>query len=507
MALFHMSASTRPFNMQAASILQYETRISSSSTTFVYESTGGHTITVRGTGFTFGPDGSGRRGTISSLTIDLGSDGSIDARIGGASARLSSLSDDFADAGDPWRDLLRGDDTIYAPFRQGATVFGDAFSVAFRQTVEPGSDRIYGGTLLGQMLIGDVNQVGTHPIDSPGFLDAGPGAGGDDLVVARNTRGMSTLIGDARILTGGEVIGGDDRLVGSNAQKDVIVGDVLKAGSIETDFEPISAPSVTGGNDRIVGQLGNDLLIGDVQELFGRNIDTNPFPEQPVPTKVTGGADIINGGEGADTIVGDVQVIADPGGFNHAFGGNDQLFGDAGNDVIYGDFVGVGSSDTNDAITFGNDQIQGGNGSDTIYGDALAIAANLTDQGGDDTISGGNGNDRIFGNGGQDTISGGAGDDTIVGGSGDDTMTGGAGNDLFVFAAGSGDDTIADFKQPGADRMDLSATAFDFQDINDVYARANTVGTTTTIDLGGGDTVALRNVPDKMTLVAADFIF
>ena len=66
-----------------------------------------------------------------------------------------------------------------------------------------------------------------------------------------------------------------------------------------------------------------------------------------------------------------------------------------------------------------------------------------------------------------------------------------------MFVAGSGDDTITDFKQPGADRMDLSQTTFDFQDINDVYAQATTVGTTTTIDLGGGDTVAVQKCPTK----------
>jgi Ca2+-binding RTX toxin-like protein len=488
MARFDMSASTRPINMQALSLLQFKSLISATSTTYVYQTTGGHTITAKGTGFVIGGEGDPRRGTLTSFSIDLGSDGSIDARFGNASVPFTALRKSDERYPTWWSDLLGGDDTIYAPLRQGATVFGDMFLSEFRRE-EPGSDRIYGGTVYGQMLIGDANQVGLHPIDGPGFLDAGTGKGGDDLIVARNTRGMSTLIGDARFLNGGSVFGGDDRLVGSDRQKDVIVGDVLKTGSFEEDFEAMAVPIVTGGNDRITGRLGHDLLIGDVQELFGRNIDTSSFPEQPVPTEVKGGMDTINGGVGADTIIGDVQIIANPGEFNHAFGGNDRLFGDAGNDIIYGDFVDVGTSGTADAITFGNDQIQGGDGDDTIYGDAAAIAANLTDHGGDDTISGGNGNDIVDGNGG------------------DDTMTGGDGADLFVFVAGSGDDTITDFKQPGADRMDLRATAFDFQDINDVYARASTVGTTTTIDLGGGDTVALPNVPDEMTLVAADFIF
>jgi Ca2+-binding RTX toxin-like protein len=487
MARFDMSASTRPINMQALSLLQFRSLISATSTTYVYQTTGGHTITARGTGFVIGGEGDPRRGTLTSFTIDLGSDGSIDARFGNASMPFTVLRKTDERYPTWWSNLLGGDDTIYAPLRQGATVFGDIFLDI--RGFEPGSDRIYGGTVYGQMLIGDANQIGLHPLDGPGFLDGGPGKGGDDLIVARNTRSMSTLIGDARFLKGGEVIGGDDRLVGSDSQKDVIVGDVLKAGSFEIDFEPIHAPTVTGGNDRIAGRLGNDLLIGDVQELFGQNIDSSSFPEQPVPTEVKGGVDTINGGAGHDTIIGDVQIIANPGEFNHAFGGNDRLFGDAGNDTIYGDFVDVGTSGTADAITFGNDQIQGGDGDDTIYGDARAIAANLTDQGGDDTISGGNGNDTINGNGGNDM------------------MTGGAGADLFVFVAQGGDDTITDFKQPGADRMDLRATDFDFQDINDVYARASTVGTTTTIDLGGGDTVALLNVPDENTLVAADFIF
>jgi VCBS repeat-containing protein len=95
----------------------------------------------------------------------------------------------------------------------------------------------------------------------------------------------------------------------------------------------------------------------------------------------------------------------------------------------------------------GNDTIDGKNGNDTLYGGS-----------GNDTLIGGQGDDTLYGGSGSDTIEGGSGDDAIYGGVGADTLTGDAGNDTFYYLtlADIGD-TITDFKNPGIDKIDLSA--------------------------------------------------
>ncbi len=89
----------------------------------------------------------------------------------------------------------------------------------------------------------------------------------------------------------------------------------------------------------------------------------------------------------------------------------------------------------------------GTSGNDILSGDGSA-----------NSISGGDGNDLLFGNAGNDTLNGGSGKDLLVGGFGNDFMTGGPGNDTFVFAAGSGRDTISDFAL-GQDKIDLAYNA------------------------------------------------
>ncbi len=69
--------------------------------------------------------------------------------------------------------------------------------------------------------------------------------------------------------------------------------------------------------------------------------------------------------------------------------------------------------------------------------------------------SGGALDDRIIGTSGGQVLSGGAGDDVLHDGSGTDTLVGGVGADVFVFAADSTSDTIADFED-GIDQIDLS---------------------------------------------------
>lgn len=89
-------------------------------------------------------------------------------------------------------------------------------------------------------------------------------------------------------------------------------------------------------------------------------------------------------------------------------------------------YVDAAGRDTTYSGGNGNDSIAGGDGADVLYG-----------ENGDDVLDGGSSIDRL---------DGGNGSDLLFGGAGNDFLTGGNGTDVFVFAAGGGRDTIADFK-------------------------------------------------------------
>lgn len=101
-----------------------------------------------------------------------------------------------------------------------------------------------------------------------------------------------------------------------------------------------------GGNDTIIGSIGNDRIFGDA------------------------GTDVLLGGLGNDTITGGA--------------GDDVIVGDAGNDNLNGEA--------------GADTIVGGSGNNTLLGGA-----------GNDLLIGGEDNDLLNGQGGQDRLFGGGG--------------------------------------------------------------------------------------------------
>ena len=114
------------------------------------------------------------------------------------------------------------------------------------------------------------------------------------------------------------------------------------------------------------------------------------------------------------------------------------VVGEAGDNVTAG---GTNKADTFFATPGHDTTYDAGNGNDTVYGNDGA-----------DVLSGGNGNDFVSGGAGIDRLAGGNGDDVLLGGAGDNALAGGNGADVFVIAAGSGRDTIADFK-PGLDHV------------------------------------------------------
>ena len=180
-------------------------------------------------------------------------------------------------------------------------------------------------------------------------------------------------------------------------------------------------------SDVVCGNQGNDLLLGNA------------------------GADTLYGGRNDDVVYGgldDDRLFGDD--------GNDRLSGDAGNDTQ----IGAADSDT----------ITGGDGLDVLLGNA-----------GQDVLLGNAGADTLCGGRDNDTLYGGFDDDLLFGDDGDDLLSGNAGNDTFVFAAGSGRDTITDFA--AGDRIAIAA------------------GMTYTLGANGaGDAVITFSASDEVTL-------
>jgi serralysin len=261
-------------------------------------------------------------------------------------------------------------------------------------------------------------------------------AGGGDFTGVGNAA--------ANVLNGG---GGRDALSGLDGSDTLngAAGDDLLQGGNGTDTlnGGDGADRLLGGwqSDTLFGDAGDDRLIGDVAWL-----------------STVGARDTLQGGAGNDILFGDAETMG-----NGARGGDDRLLGGSGNDVIHGD-----AATTIGATVGGADGLFGEDGNDILYGDGAAMTGGI---------------------GGADRLDGGAGNDVLVGGGGKDVLIGGTGADRFVFAPGSGNDEILDFRAGQGDTIDLSAYG--------VAASAFAVtesSTGLTLHLAGGDTIFLRGV-------------
>ena len=133
----------------------------------------------------------------------------------------------------------------------------------------------------------------------------------------------------------------------------------------------------------------------------------------------------------------------------------------------------------------------GGDGDDLVIGNESGNV--LSGLGGDDTLLGGDG---------VDTLDGGDGKDRLDGGRGNDTLTGGNNEDRFVFARGSGADTIADFGD--GDMIDLTRLkgVDSFKDLKSNHAEQDGDDVVITV---GGDVLTIAGV-DLANLVKGDFL-
>ncbi|ANP47552.1 reprolysin-like metallopeptidase [Candidatus Viadribacter manganicus] len=288
--------------------------------------------------------------------------------------------------------------------------------------------------------------------------------------------------------------------------------------------------------EKVIGGSGNDTLTGDTLD---NRLDG------------LAGADTLDGGAGSDAVLG-----GDGNDTIYASAGNDSLQGQNGNDTFIWtstdgrdtfnggadtdtvNFTGSAVADVADANWNGTEitgllnnalvSIEtinlelgaGGAGGDWLrYNSTVGVTVNLlagTGSGfasitGVENLIGGTGADTLTGDGGANKISGNNGDDIITGGGGNDNLTGGVGNDTFVYAAGSGNDTIVDFDAwavGGQDFLDVSAFGINAGNFAARVAIIDT-GADTVIRIDDTYFITLKNVSGDgdNVITQADFIF
>ncbi|WP_312562522.1 calcium-binding protein [Anaerospora sp.] len=283
------------------------------------------------------------------------------------------------------------------------------------------------------------------------------GSGNDTLVgdsqanVLIGGAGNDTLNGGAGndTLTGGT--GKDKYIIQAGSGHDIITADVsnqedtLVLSDIKSveDFKALS--SVKEGNDLKLILNANDSVtikgwyaegaIGSIQLGNGQVFGYRPGTEGNDTLTGTKSSDIIMGGAGDDIIDGGA--------------GKDAISAGAGNDIIVYD-----AADT---------MIDGGAGIDTLDASASkgAVKLDLSKAGNKFTnienLTGGSGNDTLVGDSQANVLIGGAGNDILNGGAGNDILSGGSGADTYIFAPGSGADTITKDIDNKLDTLDISA--------------------------------------------------
>jgi len=355
-----------------------------------------------------------------------------------------------------------------------------------------GDDRLDGGQGTDALYGGIGND--TYVVDSLSDVIVENANEGTDTVEASITYSLAALSNVENLtLTGTNAIDGT-----GNALDNVIRGNS-------------AANTLNGGtgNDMLYGGAGDDTyVIGDahakVIELAGEGNDT---VQASVDYSLAGMSNIetlmLTGSAVRATGNAEHNILIGTAGSNtlDGAGGGDTMQGGAGNDVYYvrnaGDVIvenaNEGTADTvlaSVSYTLGaTAQVERLAAADSNQTTAINLTGNAWSH-------------LIQGNNGANVLTGGSGNDTLMGYGGNDTLFGGSGADKFVFAHGTGQDTIGDFVT-GTDKIDL--TAIGFASYQDVINATHDVAGNAVIDLGNGDQLTLTGVTTAQ-LHSGDFI-
>ncbi|HEY8576840.1 MAG TPA: LysM peptidoglycan-binding domain-containing protein [Devosia sp.] len=345
------------------------------------------------------------------------------------------------------------------------------------------------GNTLNNVLVGNfaanllTGGAGNDTLDGNAGNDTLIGGTGDDTYVVDTTGDQVTELAGQGADTVQSTI---SYVLGSNVENLTLLGtaDLTATGN--------SLANILVGNDGnnvFRGGGGTDTYYG------GEGIDTVSFADAAEgisfhrnehPSTYTGEAyneyaysiEVVIGTNFADnmTVIDDCITVYGGGGDDHlnTWGEGGFYYGEAGHDTLWGDN--------------GVDHLDGGNDNDLIEG-----------YGGCDILIGGHGADELYGGDDADRLDGGVGFDWLVGGFGDDT---------FVFASGSGEDTIADFTVhaggSSGDVIELQGQTM--TTFAAVMAGATEWNGNTYLHLDGGAEVALNGVTMSQ-LSADDFRF
>jgi serralysin len=392
-----------------------------------------------------------------SLDNYLGGEGGDDYMAGGAGNDIleGSIGNDIMDGG-PGSDSY-GVDSAFDAVRENPNEGFDAVYATFNYALGENIEALY--LVSAEATAGYGNSAGNamYGNANANYFD---GRGGDDYIEG----------------------GGGDDIIDGGIGNDVMVGG---AGSdsyaVDSAFDEVRE-EVNGGFDAVYATF-NYALGANIEGLYLQGAAATAGYGNALGNAIYGNefANYLNGGGGGDYLSGGA--------------GDDILEGDVGNDTADG---GLG----NDAysVESAGDLVREnvGEGNDWVYASLdyvlPANVENLTLRDGG-LVGTGNGlNNRIEGNAAANTLAGGAGNDILIGG---------GGADQFVFAIGSGADTVNDYVD-GADKIAIngySGLTFAGLSITQGPTAADSL-----ITLSDGATITLLGVTTGQ-LTADDFIF
>lgn len=240
-----------------------------------------------------------------------------------------------------------------------------------------------------------------------------------------------------------------------------------------------------GGQDHLYGRGGDDTLRGGDggDNLYGESgADTMDGGAGNDDLIGGGGADVylLDAGYGADTIRDSGQAIDgdDVARFGDTVLPSDIILRrngttlyleqpDNGDSLAIVEHFAASGAGTIERVEFSDGTVwtqdmlataafRGTDGAEMLWGDDRGTLMEAL--GGSDQIYARSGDDTVLGGDGNDALNGEAGNDTLDGGAGNDRLEGGLGDDVYVFAPGSGQDTVYEGSYGGgADTIRMAA--------------------------------------------------
>ncbi|PCJ99164.1 MAG: hypothetical protein COA45_06920 [Zetaproteobacteria bacterium] len=309
-----------------------------------------------------------------------------------------------------------------------------------------GNDYLYGDTGNDTYVynLGDGNDV---IVDYGGIdqISFGAGITVDDVRLWKNGNDLELYVGSNKIKLDDQFRTSNDRKIETATFEDGSTLDLLNDLTFTGTSSGEYIYGLVGGNETLVGGLGNDYLYGDTGN------DTY----------------IYNLGDGSDDIVdyGGIDQIS----FGVGITVNDVRLWKDGNDLEL--YIGTDKIKLDDQFRTSNDRkietatFEDGSTLDLLNGLAF------TGTSASDYIIGTAAGETIYGEGGSDYLYGGSGDDVLYGGAGVDMVYGQAGADTFAFESSSAftaSDNIQDFNLSEGDKLDISDLLIGYDALTDL---------------------------------------